>query len=145
MRKEDALPPKPSRFLKAEDLGDKEPQVVIDRVVMEQVSETDNKPVVYFRNKEKGVVLNNTRWDALEFICDSHDSDEWIGQTIRLAAGKTKFGGQYVPCIVIKPPKKEQPQGGQRQVVSKDRGSYKISTTAPTEDAPFDDEVPDFR
>lgn len=132
----------PSKWLKAEDLGDKEPTVIIDKIVLEEF-DNGQKPVMYFKGKEKGVVINKTNWSMLEHLCRSEESDEWVGQKIRLVVEMVPFQGKVVPSIRVK---RALPQDGPRKVVTEDKGSYKLSTTAPAdEDVPFDDEMPDFR
>ena len=130
----------PSKWLKAEDLGDKEPTVTVDRVVLEDLGD-GQKPVMYFKGHDKGLVVNKTNWSMLEHLCRSDESDEWTGQKIRLSVEMVPFQGKIVPSIRVK---RAQPQNGPRQVVSEDKGSYKLSTTAPKDD-PFDDELPDFK
>jgi hypothetical protein len=128
----------PSKWLKAEDLGDKEPTVTIDRVVLEDLGD-GQKPVAYFRGKEKGLVLNKTNWSMLEHLCRSDESDEWTGQQIRLSVEMVPFQGKIVPSIRVK---RVIPSNGPRKVEIEDKGSYKLSSTTETHDPVFDDEIP---
>ncbi len=49
----------PSNYLKAADLQDREVTVTMADVKMEKLGD-DSRPVLYFRGKEKGLVLNKT-------------------------------------------------------------------------------------
>ena len=49
----------PSNYLKAADLRGGRVTVAIDSVVIENIGDED-KPIVYFQGKEKGLVLNKT-------------------------------------------------------------------------------------
>jgi hypothetical protein len=91
----------PSKYLKAGDIKGKPPvAVVISNVVMEEMPDGENKPVVYFQNKEKGVVLNKTN---ASMIAHSHspDTDGWIGKTILLRCEAVPFGGRIVDSIRV--------------------------------------------
>lgn len=93
----------PSNFLKASDLGQSQPVVTIDRVVIEAVGRNkDMKPVVYFKSKEKGLVLNKTNGNKIAAVLGSRDTDDWRGGRIRLYATETEFAGETVECIRVK-------------------------------------------
>lgn len=93
----------PSAYLKASDLGTSTPVVTIDRVEVEPVGrDREMKPVVYFKGKEKGVVLNKTNSNMIAGLTGSRDTDDWSGCQIRLYATTTEFGGETVECIRIK-------------------------------------------
>ncbi len=93
----------PSTYLKASDLGDQMPVVTIDRVEVEPVGrDKEMKPVVYFKGKEKGVVLNKTNSRKIAELTGSKDTDDWTGCQIRLYATETEFGGEMVECIRVK-------------------------------------------
>jgi len=93
----------PSNYLKASDLGDNQPVVTIDRVEVEAVGrDKEMKPVLYFRGKEKGLVLNKTNGRKIAELLGSKDTEDWIGGQIRIYATETEFGGETVECIRIK-------------------------------------------
>ena len=95
----------PSNYLKASDLGTSQPLVTIDRVEVEPVGrDREMKPVVYFRGKEKGVVLNKTNSNTIATVTGSRDTDDWVGCQIRLYATTTEFAGETVECIRVKAP-----------------------------------------
>ena len=93
----------PSNYLKASDLGDSQPVVTIDRGEIEGIGRNkEMKPVLYFRGKEKGVVLNKTNANKIAQLLGSRDTDSWRGAQIRLYATETEFGGETVECIRVK-------------------------------------------
>jgi hypothetical protein len=86
----------PSKFLKVADLQTKPLEAVIREVRIEQVGmDGDEKPVLYFRNKTKGFVLNKT--NALA-ICARYGDvlDDWAGRPIILYPARTPFQGKVV-------------------------------------------------
>ena len=94
------------KVYKSGDLGSTH-VVTIDRVMRELVGTGDKqqeKTVAYFvGNKCKPMVINLSRWEALELIGGTDDSDDWRGLSIMLSPGKTRFGGKTVDCVVVKP------------------------------------------
>ena len=93
----------PSNYLKASDLGDNQPVVTIDRIEVEAVGrDKEMKPIVYFRGKEKGLVLNKTNGRKIAELLGSKDTDDWAGCQIRIYATETEFGGETVECIRVK-------------------------------------------
>jgi len=99
MRIDDAFP---SNYLKAKDLENKEVQVVIESVTMEDIGDGD-KPVLRFVKSKKGLVCNKT--NALT-ISDSlgEETDDWVGKDLILYPAKTMYEGKMVPCIRVKVP-----------------------------------------
>ena len=98
----------PGQFIKAADLQGKRVGVVIDHVEMEDIG-GETKPVVHFRGKERGLVLNKTNANAIWGINGSEDTDDWSGTSVILFPSKTDFQGKRVDCIRIDPPD-SQPQ-----------------------------------
>lgn len=91
----------PSNYLKAADLQGREIPVMIDRVEMESFGQ-DQKAIVYFRNKQKGVVLNKT--NAMNIAgAYGDDTDGWINQPVVLFSVWTDFQGKSVQAIRIRP------------------------------------------
>jgi hypothetical protein len=90
----------PSKWLKAEDLGQKTPTVTIKKVDIETIGE-DSKPILYFEGKDKGLVLNKTNWNALVDLCGADDSDDWTGHKVKLYVVKVDYQGKRVPAIRI--------------------------------------------
>lgn len=94
----------PSNYIKASDLKGNEAIVTIERVEFEAVGrEKEMKGVVYFKGKQKGMVLNKTNAKKIIEISGSAITEEWPGTQIKLYPTETEFGGETVDCIRIKP------------------------------------------
>lgn len=95
----------PSKYLKASDLDNQEPVVVMSAVKPEPVGQTkEMKAVLYFRGKSKGLILNKTNAAMITKIVGSAMTEEWKGHKVRLYATETTFGHEVVDCIRVKPP-----------------------------------------
>lgn len=92
----------PGKFLKADDIAGRQPVVTIDRVEFEKVGD-ENKLVVYFVGKEKGLVLNKTNWTAICEIAGSKDSEDWVGVEIRLRTERATYNGKTAPAVRVDP------------------------------------------
>lgn len=93
----------PSNYLKASDIRNVEPVVTIDHVAFEPVGKTkEMKAVVYFKGKDKGVILNKTNATKITQLAGSDQTEDWEGVRIKLFATTTEFGGETVECIRIK-------------------------------------------
>lgn len=93
----------PGNYIKAADLQGKRVAVVIDHVEMEDIG-GETKPVVHFRGKDRGLVLNKTNSNAIWGINGSDETDDWPGTSIILFPSKTDFQGKRVDCIRVDPP-----------------------------------------
>jgi hypothetical protein len=113
----------PSKYLKSSDLKGQEVRVTMANVEREEIG-SDKKLVLYFKGKEKGMVLNKTNANAIgDFYGD--DSDDWYDQPLILFSIRTEFQGKPVDglrCRVPtardnKPARREDPisSGPQRQ------------------------------
>ena len=100
----------PSRFLKAADLRDASPIVTIERVEMEEVGAQgqpkEQKPVVYFKDKVRGLVLNKTNANAITRIAGSPDTDDWVGVQVELFVAQVEFAGDIMSAIRVRAPRK---------------------------------------
>jgi hypothetical protein len=93
----------PSKFLKADDLQGKEITVQIDHVAMEEVGkDKEIRPALYFRGKEKGIVLNKTNATNIA-AAYGPDTDDWTGQPVTLFTTWVDFQGKSVPAIRVRP------------------------------------------
>ena len=93
----------PSPYLKAADLGDAEPVVVIARVALEPIGrDKDHKLVIYFEGKSKGLVANKTIAKKLAELVGSPETDDWPGHQIRLYTSTADFGGESFDVIRVK-------------------------------------------
>ena len=94
----------PSKFIKSDDLGGKAVPLFIDRVEMQEVGTPDDKetkPILYFVNRTKGLVLNKTNAaDIAEQY--GNDTDKWTNQSIVLFATKVEFKGRRVMGLRVR-------------------------------------------
>ena len=95
----------PSQYLKASDLGTNVVIVTIAHVTIEPVGQNkDQKPVVYFEGKQKGMVLNRINSKKITEIAGTPETDEWTGVRVALFATTTEFAGDTVECLRVKVP-----------------------------------------
>jgi hypothetical protein len=96
----------PSDYLKASDIGNNQIKVLISHVEMRDVGD-DTKPVVFFQNKKKGVVLNITNANAIaQYYGD--DMDRWAGHEIVLFTMMVSFQGRMQPGIRVRIPASDE-------------------------------------
>ena len=95
-------------YLKADDLPQgQDVSVTIDRVILEDLNnngKTEQKPVVYFRGKNKGLVLNRTNAESISRLYGG-ETDAWAGKAIALYIDPHVVvpGGGTKPGIRIRP------------------------------------------
>lgn len=93
----------PSKYLKADDLQGREVTVQIDHVAMEEVGkDKDVRAALYFRNKEKGIVLNKTNATNIA-AAYGPNTDDWSGQPVTLFTAWVDFQGKSVQAIRVRP------------------------------------------
>jgi hypothetical protein len=112
----------PSNFLKAADLQGRRVIATISHVTFEDIG----KPVVYFKGKEKGLVLNKTNGNMIAEVTGDDDTDNWSGVSIVLYPTRVDFQGKRVDAIRV-----DKPEPGQRQAAP---------APPPPPPAPFDDD-----
>lgn len=98
----------PSKFLKAAD-AEEDLIVTIARVKVENVGaqgKDEQKPVVYFKEQSKGMVLNKTNAKMITKIAKSEDTDEWTGVQLRIIATEVEFQGDLVMSLRVRELKK---------------------------------------
>ena len=91
----------PSKFLKADDLQDRTVKLTIDRVEMDEVGD-GRKPIAYFKDAKKGLVLNVTNARAIATLAGD-DMDTWTGTQIELFSTPVTFKGQVTEGIRVRP------------------------------------------
>lgn len=132
----------PSKYLKASDIPDGRDVIVkIDVVRMEIMTEagTEEKPILYFVGKEKGLVLNQTNAGTLATALGD-DTETWHGQTVTLFTTTTQFNGRTVPCIRLRVPR-QAPPAPQRAPV---KAPVPVNEPAPSNENGnvMDDDIP---
>lgn len=90
----------PGQFIKAADLKGQRVKVQIAKTSWEDIG-GDNKLVLHFTGKDRGLVLNKTNAQHIAELTGSQDTDDWPGHSIVLYPTKTEFQGKRVDCIRI--------------------------------------------
>lgn len=108
----------PSKYLKASDLQGRSVEVTIATIVMEEIGQGDDKqekPVIYFVGKEKGIICNVING---KMIAESYgdETDDWVGQLVEIYPDKTSFKGDIVDCIRVRIPGTSPPAGDEGDV-----------------------------
>ncbi len=104
----------PSKYLKADEL-DQDYIVTIAEVVLESLEQNDgtkvDKPVIYFKEWDKGLVCNKTNFGI---IAQQHgdDTDLWLDKKITLTVMDVQAFGEVVQAIRVKSGRKPAPAGG---------------------------------
>jgi len=96
-----------SKFLRKEDVGDDELIVSIKSVTLEDMpgEAGEQRWVLYFRELQKGLVLNSTTIRLLDKSFGSH-SDDWITKKVTLYVDESvQFKGQVVGGLRLRPVK----------------------------------------
>src|SRR3990167_4782183 len=126
----------PSTYLKAADLQGKQVRVVIDRVGLEEVGD-GHKPVIYFKDKDKGLVLNKTNANNISLVYGD-EMDDWIGEQIELFESMVDFQGRTVPAIRVRVPRQSKTlPSGAVPTKSKTVQAYDETNPPPIGDVPF--------
>ena len=92
----------PSKYLKAADLQGREFTLRIASIRMEDIGDDDQKPVLYFENAKKGLVLNKTNANNCVVLYGA-ETDGWIGKPVTLYSAWVDFQGKSVEAIRIRP------------------------------------------
>lgn len=131
----------PGQYLKAADLQGRQVTVTIDHVKIEDIG-GDNKPVVYFTGKERGLVLNKTNANNITFLYGD-ETDDWHGKQITMFEAMVDFQGRSTAAIRVKGPARQQEHhadpissGPPRRHVGG------ISDNAPPAGHPINDDIP---
>jgi len=90
----------PSKYLKSTDLQGRRATVKINSVSMQRIGD-DEKLMVFFEGKAKGLVLNKTNAVMIAEIVGSDDTDAWPGVAIVIYPTKTDFQGKRVDTIRV--------------------------------------------
>ena len=89
-----------SNYLKASDLQGREPTVTISKYTMEKLGD-DQKLVIYFQNKDKGMVCNKTNANRIAYYYTGN-LDNWIGKQIILGTELVDFQGKSSEALRVK-------------------------------------------
>lgn len=95
----------PSKYLQALDLGDANVTVTIKEIRHEMIGqqgEQDEKLVIYFEGKTKGMVCNVTNANTIADVLGSDEMDDWPGSQITIYATEVEFKGKQVLGIRVR-------------------------------------------
>ena len=128
------------KYLRAHDILGKRVPVVISHVEIERVGDKkEAKPVVYFKGKELGLVLNKGNANAIWGINGSDDMDDWGGTKLTLyTAATTKPDGSPTMGLRVDPP-----DHGASTGVGRPAGSASAARPAPIMVEPLPDDEGD--
>lgn len=82
------------QYLKAEDLGSRQPELTIESIEVETFGEekaSEHKLALYFKGREKGIISNKTNTKRLVEKFGA-ETDKWIGKKIRASQNHTPLG-----------------------------------------------------
>ena len=90
----------PSKWIRAEDLRGQNVEVTMGHVEAEEVGD-EQKPILYFEGKTKGMVLNKTNAGAITSMYGP-DTDRWAGKKITIFPTQCDYAGKITPCIRVR-------------------------------------------
>ena len=96
-----------SNYIKTADLQGQSVTVTIREAVEEKVgqgADVKDKLVLYFDNKDKGLVLNATNIKSINKAYGTN-TDMWPRRQIELYPSETLFGGETVDCTRVRIPR----------------------------------------
>jgi hypothetical protein len=91
----------PSKYMKASDIGDDSLSLIMDEVRIEEMSDGKRKPVLYFQNADKGLVLNKTNGNIIGAVYGK-DADGWSGHPVSLISVPVDYQGKTVDAIRVR-------------------------------------------
>ena len=102
----------PSRFLRPSDLGGSDMVLTITQVILEDFGTSgrkENKAVSYFKEVEKGLVLNKTNASSIANLYGDNTAG-WVGKRVSLFVTEVSYQGKQMEGIRvrIRPPSKPQ-------------------------------------
>ncbi len=98
----------PSKYLKASDLQGRSISVKIREVVSETIGQ-DQRTVMYFVGKQKGMVVNRTNGMTIAEIWGP-ETDAWIGGELEIFSMKVPYQGKLTDGLRVRVPTKRPAQ-----------------------------------
>jgi hypothetical protein len=105
MKMSDAFP---SKYLKADvDVPDADQGGIVLTISYVEMADVgsldspDSKPVVFFEEVSKGLVLNKTNAATLTTLFHDDDTDVWAGKRVKLVAKDVEFQGKMTRGIRV--------------------------------------------
>lgn len=122
----------PSKWLSAADLNDQNVRVTMKHVEIEKIGD-DTKPVLYFKGKTKGLVLNKTNSNSIA-AAYGDEMDDWSGSELILFPVMTDYQGKQVEAIRVRAP---QPKDNPRPAPARELASAGDPRGDMDDDIPF--------
>ena len=94
----------PSKYVKADDLENRAVTVTIEQVKIEAMVNDDHevkKPVLYFKEAEKALILNRTNGLIIAKLYGP-ETDRWVGKRITLYCKVINYFGEPKNCIRVR-------------------------------------------
>lgn len=110
----------PSKWLKSGDVEDGDLTLTIKSVQIEDIGQgesQESKPVIYFEETDKGMVLNKTNADTISRL-HTPETDNWIGKKISIFATEVDFAGKQTLALRVRM-KAPKPTGNSNAAPSK--------------------------
>jgi hypothetical protein len=107
-RVEDLYPSK-SEWLKTDDVSDEGITATIDSydiVEFNNEGKKQRKPVLFFKEDVKALVLNKTNAGTITQIVGNSELDSWIGTKITMVVREVEFAGKQTWAIRIQLPRR---------------------------------------
>ena len=122
----------PSKYIRAGDVRAPVRVTIADYRIEEIGQEKDRRAVLYFRNAEKGLVLNKTNTGTLADAFGD-EMDDWIGKPIEVYRGEASYQGRVVGAVRVR----AIGEGPVERL-----GSTPPPQPSPHVDEPTDDDIP---
>jgi hypothetical protein len=103
----------PSSYIKAADLQGRPVRVTVESCQLEDL-DGEQKPVLRFRGKQKGMVLNRVNAGTLSAALGD-ETAAWTGREIEIYPDQTMFQGRMVACLRLRVPQQQQQPAMQPQ------------------------------
>lgn len=104
----------PSEYLAAIEFKGKDVALTIKEIKVQELKmaggKVDVKPVVFFEETEKKLILNKTNAASIAELYGT-EASKWVGKRVKLYPSRTQCGAEMVDCIRVRneepAPKKE--------------------------------------
>ncbi len=128
----------PSKYVKAAEVKGKQIPLTIRTVEMEEMPDKDERPVVYFNETQRGMVLNRTNADTIKEAYGSQ-TEAWTSKPIVLSTirvNNPNGGGMVDGLCVTTPAQTPTPQAMPQQVAPAP-AQQPAPQAFPSSDVPF--------
>lgn len=98
----------PSKYLKSDEVGQQRFVLTIRDVQMEDIGDSQHKPVVYFNEVQKGMVLNKTNAEMIVHLYGD-DTMTWTGRQVELYTTMVSFQGKSTLGLRVMAPAPAMP------------------------------------